>query len=142
VTHGLTEHAERLKTLIQTPEPAIPESALVLSKLMQPPTPILRTKDGSEEDGSVNWPQLTVPKSAFEGSLADNDATGLTVTDEDLGEAAGDAWDDELDFGDDAPGESLHNISVLAVAVLRMLSVVYACVDFRRIRPHGAKCSW
>jgi coatomer protein complex subunit alpha (xenin) len=113
VTHGLTEHAERLKPLIQAPGLEIPEAAPAGAKLMQPPTPIIRTKDGSEkeqglreEDGTVNWPQLTVPKSAFEGTLAENEATGLAVTDDMLGEAAGDAWDDELDFGDDGPGAS------------------------------------
>ena len=111
ITHGLTEHAERLKPLIQAPGLEIPEAAPAGAKLMQPPTPIIRTKDGGEkeqglreEDGTVNWPQLTVPKSAFEGTLAENEATGLAVSDEMLGEAAGDAWDDELDFGDDGPG--------------------------------------
>lgn len=112
VTHGLTEHAERLGPLIQgatLPEPA--QGA----KLLQPPTPIIRTKDGSEkeagardDDATVNWPLLTVPKSAFEGSLADT-PDGLAAAQEayadESGEAAGSGWGDDLDFDDDGPSK-------------------------------------
>lgn len=110
LTHGLTEHAERLKPLIKIPGADIPEEPPAGAKLMQPPTPIIRTKDGSdgvrEEDVTVNWPQLTVPKSAFEGSFAE-DGKNLTVTDEDLAEAGG-AWDDDgLDFIDEDASTSI-----------------------------------
>jgi len=111
VTHGLTEDAERLKLLVPTqPGMTLPEVSSTSSRLLQPPTPIIRTKDGSEkdqgvreEDATVNWPLLTVPKSAFEGSLSDA-PDGLSMPSEDFSEPAGDAWGDDLNLDDDAPG--------------------------------------
>ena len=106
LTHGLTEHVERLEPLVQTPGLSIPKELSASARLLQPPTPIIRTKDGSEkdqgvreEDATVNWPQLTVPKSAFEGTLADT-PDGLTIPDEDYGEVMGEAWDDDLNLDD------------------------------------------
>mmetsp|Transcript_38434 Transcript_38434/g.85815 ORF Transcript_38434/g.85815 Transcript_38434/m.85815 type:complete len:1259 (-) Transcript_38434:290-4066(-) len=109
VTHGLTEDAERLKPLVEATGLEMPDESPASARLLQPPTPIIRTKDGSEkdqgvreEDATVNWPQLTVPKSAFEGSLADT-PDGLSAPEEDYGDAIGDAWGDDLNLDDDAP---------------------------------------
>ena len=114
VTHGLTEDAERLKPLVEAPGLEMPDESPASARLLQPPTPIIRTKDGSEkdqgvreEDATVNWPQLTVPKSAFEGSLADT-PDGLSAPEEDYGDAIGDAWGDDLNLDDDAPSTSAH----------------------------------
>lgn len=55
VTHGLTEHAERIRQLLEgadVPIPVIPPNAA----LLQPPTPIIRGE---------NWPLLAVQKSAL-----------------------------------------------------------------------------
>ena len=106
VTYGLDEAAERLKPLVPNAEEV---TAVASARLLQPPTPIIRTKDGSEkdqgvreEDATVNWPLLTVPKSAFEGTLAETPDMG----EEEYGEPAGDAWGDDLNLDDDMPGKS------------------------------------
>ena len=111
MTHGLVDHVERLKPLLDASALDLGDISPPSARLLQPPTPIIRTKDGSEkdqgvreEDANVNWPLLTVPKSAFEGSLADT-ADGLAIADEDLGEAVGDAWGDDLNLDDDAPSQ-------------------------------------
>lgn len=108
-THGLEEQAERLKGSMTS---ALSPDATTSARLLQPPTPIIRTKDGSEkdqgvreEDATVNWPLLTVPKSAFEGSLADT-SDGFVREDE-FSEPAGDAWGDDLNLDDDAPSTSV-----------------------------------
>ena len=111
ITHGLEEEAERIKALLEAANLDVPEVPAG-AKLLQPPTPIIRTLDGSEkdlgvkeEDANVNWPQLVVPKSAFEGSLADT-ADAFAAGDEDFGEPAGGAWgDDDLMLDDDMPGD-------------------------------------
>lgn len=116
-THGLVDETARLAELLEANNIALPDmsSFKKTAKLLQPPTPIMRTKDGSEkdqgikeEDANVNWPLLTVPKSAFEGTIAET-AEGMgrmgDVGNDEYGDASGGAWDDDLDFGDDdGPG--------------------------------------
>eukprot|EP00271_Cylindrocystis_brebissonii_P015583 TRINITY_DN38517_c0_g1_i1.p1 TRINITY_DN38517_c0_g1~~TRINITY_DN38517_c0_g1_i1.p1 ORF type:complete len:1219 (-),score=248.13 TRINITY_DN38517_c0_g1_i1:158-3814(-) len=84
-THGLTETAERLAADLGDKVPALPSPEA--SKLLLPPTPILR------ED---NWPLLVVSKGIFDGaSFADLGAKGGVEEEE---EAAG--WGGEdLDIG-------------------------------------------
>jgi coatomer protein complex subunit alpha (xenin) len=115
-THGLKDEQARLGESLEASGIALPDmSAYKGSKLMQPPTPIIRTKDGSEkdqgvreEDANVNWPLLTVPKSAFEGTIAET-AEGMSrigQQDEEYADATGGAWDDDLDLDDDGPATS------------------------------------
>lgn len=105
VTHGLDDEVARLAPLVETLELPTPTAADG-AKLLQPPTPIMRTRDGSEkgetpETANVNWPLLTVPKSAFEGTLAE---TADTLADEEFSEPAGGAWGDEDLIMDDEGG--------------------------------------
>jgi hypothetical protein len=113
-THGLAEEATRLGELLTASGIALPDMAQFKgAKLMQPPTPIIRTKDGSEkdqgvkeEDANVNWPLLTVPKSAFDGTIAETaEGMGRMGAEEFADASAGGAWDDDLDF-DDEPGNA------------------------------------
>jgi len=109
VTHGLTEEAERLKPQVEGLGVELPVGPAPDAKNLQPPTPILRTRDSSEqdkegrgaEDVTVNWPQLTVPKSAFEGSITDVLAGAEDEEYEDA--AGGGAWgEDDLDLDDES----------------------------------------
>ncbi len=120
-THGLAEHAERLRPLVEAAGLTVSSEVLEAARLLQPPTPIIRTKDGSEkdqgireEDATVNWPQLTVPKSAFDGSLADT-PDGLSIRNEEFSEPAGDAWGDDLNLDDDAPVKPSTSLACICV---------------------------
>ena len=99
-----------------------------MATLLQPPTPIVRAKEGSEnaglreEDANVNWPQLVVSKSVFEGSLSETPDVGTSFADavDDMSEAVGNAWgDDDLNLGDDIPGEGLFRCRPLESILLQ-----------------------
>lgn len=89
-THGLTEDAERLATILTESGVAVPAVDPSAGKLLTVPTPILK------ED---NWPLLTVTKGFFEGVLAGDVGAGdyAAFVDEDL-DGAGAGWGDDLDL--------------------------------------------
>mmetsp|Transcript_13211 Transcript_13211/g.21715 ORF Transcript_13211/g.21715 Transcript_13211/m.21715 type:complete len:889 (+) Transcript_13211:159-2825(+) len=97
-THGLQEDADRLRQLLEAAGQPVPAPAAP-PVLLQPPTPILRQED---------WPLCRVTQSTFADYM---DGTAAEVQAEaaadpfNAGEAAGAAWDDDLDFDEDGgPG--------------------------------------
>ena len=125
-SHGLTEEAERLKVLIEETEGSIPEvDEGITAALMLPPVPIDTSGD--------NWPILASCEPSLEEMSkeiqAQDDSMGQNEADEDendewgaptdrkmstsrkmsaeVGEIAGDEWDDDLDLDDDEFGADL-----------------------------------
>lgn len=104
--HGLTEEAARLQSLL--PEGLDLSASLSQTAVnLQPPTPIYRSREGADGEHTVNWPLLTVPKSAFEGSILDS----YEAPDEEYADAAGDAWGDDDLLLDDDEGLDLRSSS-------------------------------
>ncbi|KAJ3234584.1 hypothetical protein HDU81_001312 [Chytriomyces hyalinus] len=100
-THGLEEEAASILAESGLDyEPAIPQNG----ELLKPPAPILKQID-------LNWPQLTVARSFFEGGISQGEQGSSSIAapvplDESALEDVGD-WDadDDLDLPGDGPAK-------------------------------------
>ncbi|KAJ3305877.1 hypothetical protein HDU76_004940 [Blyttiomyces sp. JEL0837] len=110
-THGLDEEAEAILQAagIENPPP-IPETG----DLLKPPTPILKQFD-------LNWPQLTIARSFFEGGLFNNQQQNRiaapVMMDETMEDAIEGDWaDDDLDIPELSDGKKVSTSIPSAVA--------------------------
>jgi coatomer protein complex subunit alpha (xenin) len=93
-THGLEEDAARIATVLTDAGKALPQLPPPASAtLMLPPAPLLRDD---------NWPLLTISKGFFDGGGAIDagpGGEGISIGLEDMAEAGGAGWGDDLDLG-------------------------------------------
>lgn len=100
-THGLAEHKERLKALLEASEAPIPLSDSK-AVLLQPPTPIFRGE---------NWPLLAVTKSTLSDLSKEGGISSVQDNDDFNDDVAGDQWEDDDLFGDEeGEGRSKSNM--------------------------------